>query len=126
MIRLIDLDTRPPSSLFLTIQDVSLNGTGSTVDGLTVTLSDVNLFTTGLYGCEASADPSFHTELVRRHLTILGTYCKSSSSLSLSICLVLQRARAALYELLIITAIVEVALVLLDGGAVLEEIVKHY
>ena len=53
-------------------QNVSLNGTGSTVVGLTVTLQDVNLFTTGLYGCEASADPSFHTELVRKHMTILG------------------------------------------------------
>ena len=49
-----------------------MNGTGSTVVGLTVTLFDVNLFTTGLYGCEASADPSFHTELVRKHMTILG------------------------------------------------------
>ena len=55
------------------LQGVSLNGTGSTVVGVTVTLSDVNLFTTGLYGCEASADPSFHTELVRKHMTILGT-----------------------------------------------------
>jgi len=53
------------------IKNVSLNGTGSTVVGLTVTLFDVNLFTTGLYGCEASADPSFHTELVRKHMTIL-------------------------------------------------------
>ena len=60
---------------FVTIyyfQNVSLNGTGSTVVGLRVTLFDVNLFTTGLYGCEASADPSFHTELVRRHMTVLG------------------------------------------------------
>jgi len=53
------------------IKNVSLNGTGSTVVGLRVTLFDVNLFTTGLYGCEASADPSFHTELVRRHMTVL-------------------------------------------------------
>ena len=51
---------------------MSLNGTGSTVVGLRVTLFDVNLFTTGLYGCEASADPSFHTALVRRHMTVLG------------------------------------------------------
>ena len=56
----------------INFQNVSLNGTGSTVVGLTVTLFDVNLFTTGLYGCEASADPSFHTELVRKHMTILG------------------------------------------------------
>ena len=70
-----DVSRYTSQTKFVTIcyfQNVSLNGTGSTVVGLRVTLFDVNLFTTGLYGCEASADPSFHTELVRRHMTILG------------------------------------------------------
>ena len=49
-----------------------LNGTGRDVTGLSLTLTDVNLFTTGLYGCEASADGSFHTELVRKYMTVLG------------------------------------------------------
>ena len=42
------------------------------VIGLTVTLKDVNLFTTGLFGCEASSEESFHTALVRKRMTVLG------------------------------------------------------
>ena len=42
------------------------------VIGLTVTLEEVNLFTTGLFGCEASAEESFHTALVRKQMTVLG------------------------------------------------------
>ena len=42
------------------------------VVGLTVTLQEVNLFTTGLFGCEASAEESFHTALVRKQMTVLG------------------------------------------------------
>ena len=37
-------------------------------------LRDVTLFTSGLYGCEASAQPSFHTELVRKRMTVLGKF----------------------------------------------------
>ena len=59
-----------------------MNGTGSTVTGLTVTLSEVNLFTTGLYGCEASADPSFHTELVRKYMAVLGKHFFLNSTAS--------------------------------------------
>ena len=46
------------------------------VIGLTVTLKDVNLFTTGLFGCEASSEESFHTALVRKRMTVLGTKMK--------------------------------------------------
>ncbi len=42
--------------------------------GIEVILKDVNLFTTGLFGCEASAEESFHTALVRKHLTVLGKH----------------------------------------------------
>ena len=39
----------------------------------------VTLFTSGLYGCEASANPSFHTQLVRKRMTVLGMYrCDNS------------------------------------------------
>jgi len=41
------------------------------VDGISVTLRDINLFTTGLFGCEASAEESFHTALVRKQMTVL-------------------------------------------------------
>ena len=44
------------------------------VDGLTVMLRDINLFTTGLFGCEASAEESFHTALVRKQMTVLGKF----------------------------------------------------
>ena len=44
------------------------------VIGLTVTLDEVNLFTTGLFGCEASAEESFHTALVRKQMTVLGMF----------------------------------------------------
>ena len=57
-------------------QNITLEGLGKTVTGLHVVFSDVTLFTTGLYGCEASADPSFHTQLVRKHLTVLGIVSK--------------------------------------------------
>ncbi len=40
--------------------------------GLHVTLQSVNLFTSGLFGCEASADKSYHTELTRRKMTVVG------------------------------------------------------
>ena len=46
------------------------------VIGLTVTLKDVNLFTTGLFGCEASSEESFHTALVRKRMTVLGKKMK--------------------------------------------------
>lgn len=42
------------------------------VSGISVTLRDINLFTTGLFGCEASAEESFHTALVRKQMTVLG------------------------------------------------------
>jgi hypothetical protein len=42
------------------------------VVSIQVTLQDVNLFTTGLFGCEASAEESFHTAVVRRQMTVLG------------------------------------------------------
>ena len=42
------------------------------VIGISVTLRDINLFTTGLFGCEASAEESFHTALVRKQMTVLG------------------------------------------------------
>ena len=53
-------------------QNITLSGSGNTATGLHVIFRDVTLFTTGLYGCEASADPSFHTQLTRKHLTVLG------------------------------------------------------
>jgi len=51
---------------------VALNGSGDAAVGVSLTLADVNLFTTGLYGCEASADESFHTEIARKQLTVIG------------------------------------------------------
>ena len=48
------------------------------VVGLTVTLQEVNLFTTGLFGCEASAEESFHTALVRKQMTVLGKISQHS------------------------------------------------
>ena len=58
---------------FFFLQKVDVNGDEpKRVDGITVTLRDVNLFTTGLFGCEASAEESFHTALVRRQMTVLG------------------------------------------------------
>ncbi|XP_071747493.1 uncharacterized protein [Lepeophtheirus salmonis] len=68
-------DKTPPVKTFprkgINIKDVSLDGNGKHIVGVNITLSDVNLFTTGLYGCEASADSSFHTQLVRKYLTVL-------------------------------------------------------
>lgn len=55
----------------VTIESITLNGTGKTVTGLHVTLRDVNLFSTGLYGCEASAEESFHTQIVRKYMTVI-------------------------------------------------------
>ena len=57
---------------FVEFQNISLDGTGETATGMRVIFQDVTLFTTGLYGCEASANPSFHTQLTRKHLTVLG------------------------------------------------------
>ena len=47
-------------------------GNGTWVSGLGLTLAAADLFTTGLYGCEASADGSYHTAIVRRHMTVIG------------------------------------------------------
>lgn len=58
----------------LWFQSITLNGTGKTVTGLHVTLRDVNLFSTGLYGCEASAEESFHTQIVRKYMTVIGEF----------------------------------------------------
>lgn len=55
---------------------MTLSGKGAEVTGVTLTLADVNLHTTGLYGCEASAEPSFHTELVRKHITVIGEFIR--------------------------------------------------
>ena len=55
------------------LQDIDVHGKDpKQVIGLTVTLEEVNLFTTGLFGCEASAEESFHTALVRKQMTVLG------------------------------------------------------
>jgi hypothetical protein len=51
---------------------VTLDGVGKVVTGISLILRDVNLFTTGLYGCEGSAEGSFHTDLVRKFMTIVG------------------------------------------------------
>ena len=56
------------------LQNITLEGTGKFVTGISVILKDVTLFTSGLYGCEASAHPSFHTELVRKRMTVLGKF----------------------------------------------------
>jgi hypothetical protein len=53
-------------------QNVTLDGAGKAVSGLSLIFKDVNLFTTGLYGCEASAEGSFHTDLVRKFMTVVG------------------------------------------------------
>ena len=58
--------------MFFAFQNITLEGTGKFVTGISVILRDVTLFTSGLYGCEASANPSFHTELVRKRMTVLG------------------------------------------------------
>ena len=55
-------------------QNITLEGTGKTVTGISVIFRGVTLFTSGLYGCEASANPSFHTQLVRKRMTVLGMY----------------------------------------------------
>ena len=60
--------------LLIYMQNITLAGSGKTATGLHVIFKDVTLFTTGLYGCEASADPSFHTQLTRKHLTVLGEF----------------------------------------------------
>ena len=51
---------------------MTLDGSGKVVYGISLILRDVNLFTTGLYGCEASAEASFHTDLVRKFMTVDG------------------------------------------------------
>ena len=57
------------------MQNVDVHGEDpKQVIGLTVTLKDVNLFTTGLFGCEASAEESFHTALIRKQMTVLGMF----------------------------------------------------
>ena len=57
------------------LQDIDVHGKDpKQVIGLTVTLEEVNLFTTGLFGCEASAEESFHTALVRKQMTVLGKF----------------------------------------------------
>lgn len=65
----------PPLKQFhrkgINIQNITLEGTGKLVTGISVILGDVTLFTSGLYSCEASANPSFHTELVRKRMTVL-------------------------------------------------------
>ena len=57
---------------------MTLTGSGPEVTGVTLTLANINLHTTGLYGCEASAEPSFHTELVRKHLTVMGEFISAN------------------------------------------------
>ena len=61
------------------LQKVDVHGDDpKKVDGISVTLRDINLFTTGLFGCEASAEESFHTALVRKQMTVLGkTFMRS-------------------------------------------------
>ena len=55
------------------LQKVEVHGDDpKKVIGISVTLRDINLFTTGLFGCEASAEESFHTALVRKQMTVLG------------------------------------------------------
>ena len=51
---------------------MTIDGAGKSVSGISLILKDVNLFTTGLYGCEASAEGSFHTDLVRKFMTVVG------------------------------------------------------
>ena len=51
---------------------MTLDGAGKAASGLSLIFKDVNLFTTGLYGCEASAEGSFHTDLVRKFMTVVG------------------------------------------------------
>jgi hypothetical protein len=58
--------------LTLLFQNVTIDGAGKSVSGISLTLKDVNLFTTGLYGCEASSEGSFHTDLVRKFMTVVG------------------------------------------------------
>ena len=64
-----------PNKLYnlVCLQKVDVHGDDpKKVDGISVTLRDINLFTTGLFGCEASAEESFHTALVRKQMTVLG------------------------------------------------------
>lgn len=51
---------------------MTFDGSGKAVTGLSLIFKDVNLFTTGLYGCEASSEGSFHTDLVRKFMTVIG------------------------------------------------------
>lgn len=69
-------DRDPPLRQFprkgLNIENVLVHGEEpKQTRGLTVMLDDVNLFTTGKYGCEASAEESFHTDLVWKKMTVL-------------------------------------------------------
>jgi len=69
-------ERKPPLRSFplkgIHLQNVEVHGKDpKKVVGLTVTLQEVNLFTTGLFGCEASAEESFHTALVRKQMTVL-------------------------------------------------------
>ena len=68
-------DKSKPNKLYnlVCLQKVDVHGDDpKKVDGISVTLRDINLFTTGLFGCEASAEESFHTALVRKQMTVLG------------------------------------------------------
>ena len=70
---LLGLDMHQSTPPLLILQNVQVHGKDpKKVVGLTVTLQEVNLFTTGLFGCEASAEESFHTALVRKQMTVLG------------------------------------------------------
>ena len=67
------LDMHQSNTTAPILQNVEVHGKDpKKVVGLTVTLQEVNLFTTGLFGCEASAEESFHTALVRKQMTVLG------------------------------------------------------
>ena len=61
-----------PTSATIFFQNVTFDGSGKSVTGISLNLREVNLFTTGLYGCEASAEGSFHTDLVRKFMTVVG------------------------------------------------------
>lgn len=75
-----------------------LNGTGSTVTGLTVVLGDVDLFTSGIFGCEASADPSFHTDIDRKRMTVLGERGSNKKRNIASMCFRVGEGNALLSE----------------------------
>ena len=78
LVKLLDdvlelLDMHQSNTTTPILQNVEVHGKDpKKVVGLTVTLQEVNLFTTGLFGCEASAEESFHTALVRKQMTVLG------------------------------------------------------